>query len=272
MPRDYEAEYNNRARVPEHPQVIAGWARDAAAYRTEKPPVPVAYGPGEREVMDLFEVPGGPTAMFIHGGYWQALDRSSFSHMARGLNARGVSVAVPSYDLCPNVPLARIVGQMRQAARVLWERRKQPILASGHSAGGHLTASLMSTDWSLIDPALPKQLVPSGYAISGLFDLEPLLPTSINRALKLSKREAVRLSPLLHKVNSGTVLDTVVGETESYEYHYQSERIVERWAAQGVATRYEALPGANHFTVIAPLADPDSAQVARLAELASVLG
>ena len=130
------------------------------------------------------------------------------------------------------------------------------IVAAGHSAGGHLAACLLATDWSLIDPTLPKQLASAAFAISGLFDLEPLVPTSINRALKLTPLEARRLSPLHWKVNAGTVLDTVVGGAESYEYHRQSEAIVERWAAQGVATRYESVPDANHFTVIAPLADP----------------
>ena len=267
MPRDYEVEYNNRARVPEHPQIMGGWAKDAAAYRAEKPPVEVAYGSGERERFDLFEARDGPVVLFIHGGYWQALDKSSFSHMARGLNAHGVSVAVTSYDLCPNVPLGRIVGQMRQAARTLWERTGKPVVAAGHSAGGHLSACLLATDWALIDPSLPKQIVPAAFAISGLFDLEPLLTTSVNGALKLGLGEARRLSPLIWKVNPDTTLDTVVGGEESYEYHRQSEAIVEKWAAARVNTRMDVVPGANHFTVIAPLADPGSAMTLRVVEM-----
>jgi arylformamidase len=272
MPRNYEVEYNNRERVPEHPGLIEGWRKDAAAYRAAKPPVAVAYGEGEREAMDLFEAGDGPAVMFIHGGYWQALDRSFFSHMARGLNARGVSVAVAGYDLCPNVPLDRIVGQMRQAALTLWRRTGKQVVATGHSAGGHLSACLVATDWSYIDETLPKQIVPAAFAISGLFDLEPLVRTSVNRALRLNMREARRLSPLHWKVNPDTTLDAVVGGDESYEYHRQSEAIVERWAAPRVATRMEVVEDANHFTVIAPMADPESSFVARIAEMAQAIG
>ena len=106
---DYETEYNNRARVPENPVLMAGWARDAAAYRAQHAPRSIVYGPGARNVIDLF--PGddnGPIVVFIHGGYWQALDGSFFSHCARGLNAHGVSVAVPTYDLCPQVTIDAI--------------------------------------------------------------------------------------------------------------------------------------------------------------------
>ncbi|HWE44501.1 MAG TPA: alpha/beta hydrolase [Caulobacteraceae bacterium] len=267
MPRDYEAEYNNRARVPQHPQIMGGWGRDAATYRAEKPPVEVAYGSGGRERFDLFEAGDGPVVLFIHGGYWQALDKSVFSHMARGLNGRGISVAVTSYDLCPNVPLDRIVGQMRQASRTLYERSGKSIVVAGHSAGGHLAACLLATDWAMIDPGLPKQVARSAYAISGLFDLEPLVGTSVNGALKLIPREARRLSPLHWKAKPGTTLDAIVGGAESYEYHRQSETIAQTWAAQGVSTRYETVPDANHFTVIAPLADPNSAMVGRIAEM-----
>jgi arylformamidase len=272
VPKNYEAEYNNRARVPEHPAILQAWREAAAAFRSEAHPKTVSYGPGERETLDLFEVPGAPVVMFIHGGYWQAFDKSWFSHLARGPFRRGVSVAVPSYDLCPDVPLARIVGQMRQAARVLHERDGRPIVAAGHSAGGHLAACLLATDWSLIDRALPAGLVAAAYAISGLFDLEPLVSTSINQALRLDREEARRLSPLHWKAPPGGVLDAVVGEAESYEYHRQSEEIASGWAAQGVSTRFEEVTGANHFTIIAPLADPDSAMVARLVELAKGSG
>ena len=117
---DYEVEYNNRARVPENPSIMAGWARDAAAYRERHAPRLLRYGPGARHVIDLFAGDReGPIVVFIHGGYWQALDRSSFSHLAAGLNAHGVSVAIPSYDLCPDVTVGEIVRQMQSATREL---------------------------------------------------------------------------------------------------------------------------------------------------------
>src|SRR6478672_8517791 len=137
MSIDYEAEYNNRARVPEHPALIAGWAADAAAYRDAAGgELGVPYGPSERMRVDLFGDGGGPLAVFIHGGYWQGLDRSFFSHLAGGLAARGVTVAIPSYDLCPSVGMSDIVDQMRALCAFLWRRFERPMAVAGHSAGG----------------------------------------------------------------------------------------------------------------------------------------
>ena len=254
MNLDLEAEYNNRARVPEHPAIIAGWARDATAYREAKAPRVVRYGDGERHCLDFFEVGAGPAVMFVHGGYWQALDKSFFSHMARGLNELGVSVAVPNYDLCPTVRIGDIVEQMRAACAVLREETNAPVVVSGHSAGGHLAACLLATEAH----------VPAAYAISGLFDLTPLIRTSINDALRLDTVEAECLSPLTWPAPGGKVLDAVVGGDESGEYLRQSAAIVHAWGAAGAATRYEALNGANHFTVIAPLAEASSAMCMRL--------
>ena len=269
---DYEAEYNNRVLVPEHPAVIAGWARDAAAYReaarTRFSTIP--YGPGERRAIDLFAPEtesGGPIVVFIHGGYWQGLDRSSFSHMARGLNAHGLAVAVPGYELCPTVSMGEILDQVQAACRRLgrdWHR----LVVSGHSAGGHLAACMLATDWRALDPALSEDLVPAAYAISGLFELKPLVATSINEPLGLDEPEAERLSPLAWTPPRGRLLDAVVGADETSEFQRQSRAIVGQWGQAGVATRFEAIAGANHFTVIAPLADPDSNMVRRLADLA----
>jgi arylformamidase len=225
-PVDYEVEYNNRARVPENPDLIAGWARDAAAYRERRAPRALRYGAGARNVIDFFPGSGGgPVVVFIHGGYWQALDSSFFSHLAGGLNAHGIGVAIPGYELCPDVTVDRIIAEMREACREL-ARVGQSLVVSGHSAGGHLAACMLATDWPAIDASLPGDFVPSAYAISGLFDLGPLVGTSINRALHLDA------------------------------------------AAAGVATRFGVIPGANHFTAIAPLADPDSPVVSRLRQLA----
>lgn len=267
---DYEAEYNNRARVPENPALMAGWARDAAAYRAEHPPRRLTYGAGARNVIDLFEGGrGGPLVVFIHGGYWQALDGSSSSHCARGLNAHGISVAVPSYDLCPNVQVADIIGQMRAASREL-AKFGRPLVVSGHSAGGHLAACMLATDWPAYDASLPKDLVRAAYAISGLFELEPLVGTSVNKALGLDRVSARAASPLEWTPPAGRTLDAVVGGSESAEYHRQSRTIVDIWGKAGVATRFGIVPDANHFTAIAPLAEPDSAMVLRLKELTRI--
>jgi arylformamidase len=265
---DYEVEYNNRARVPENPALMAGWARDAAAYREQHPPRRLTYGPSARNTIDLFAGNSdGPIVVFIHGGYWQALDGASSSHCAVGLNAHDVTVAVPSYDLCPHVSVGTIIAQMRNAMREL-ARLDKPLVVSGHSAGGHLAACMLATDWTALDPALPEQLVIAAYSISGLFELAPLVGTSINKALGLDPAAAHAASPLFWTPPQHGSLDAVVGGNESAEYLRQSRTIVERWGAAGVATRFGIVPDANHFTAIAPLADPASPMTLRLKELA----
>ncbi len=272
---DYEVEYNNRARVPQNPELMAGWARDAAAYREQCAPRRLTYGPGGRNVIDIFvgerkgrDTDKAPLVVFIHGGYWQALDGSWFSHMARGLNAHGISVAVPTYTLCPQVSVADIIEEMRQAAREL-AKLSDRLIISGHSAGGHLAACMLATDWKAYDASLPPQLVISAYAISGLFELELLVPTSINKALGLDQATARAASPLFWKPPSHGSLDAVVGEAESAEYHRQSRNVVDVWGNAGLETRYGVVPAANHFTAIAPLADPASSMTLRLKELAA---
>jgi arylformamidase len=264
---DLEAEYNNRARVPDHPTVMAMWRETAETARAARPPVEIAYGPGEREVMDLFSAgpsldPGAPVAVFLHGGYWQALDRSWFSGLAPALLAHGVSLAIPSYDLAPAVRLGAILRQVRRAADTVRERTGARPLVFGHSAGGHMAACLLS-----------EGRASAAVAISGVFDLAPLIPTSLNAALRLDALEAAALSPIHWPVPNGstpggTVLDCVVGGDESPEFLRQSRMMADLWRAKGVETRYEALPGLNHFTVLDPLFDKDSALVRRLADLA----
>jgi arylformamidase len=269
---DYESEYNNRARVPEHPGIIAGWQADAAAYRGEAVcELGIRYGEGPRQTYDLFKpeaVTSKAIVLFIHGGYWQALDPSYFSHMARGLNRRGVPVAVAGYDLCPQVELGHVVWELQQAAAAIWRRFNLPVVAAGHSAGGHLSACLLATGWKNVDSDLPDHVVPAAYGISGLYNLKPLTETSVNNALGLSMEDAERESPLFWPAPSRLVMDAVVGGAESAEYLKQSRRLVDVWGLEGVRTRYEEIAGANHFTVIAGLADPQNAMTARIAELA----
>jgi arylformamidase len=270
---DYEAEYNNRARVPEHPVHIADWASDAAAWRAMVPhEAGIPYGPSGREVYDFFPAPvdrDSPVMLFIHGGYWQALDRTFFSHMAKGPNANGISVAVMSYGLCPDVGMATIVDQVRACALALWRKTGRKIVAAGHSAGGHLTAMLLATDWPALDPAAPADLVSAGLSISGLFDLEPLVGTSINNKLGMDIAEARRLSPALLVPNAGTHLAAFVGGAESAEYLRQSREITDVWGKAGCKTIYAEIAGANHFTVVSGLAEARSALSDALVALAN---
>jgi arylformamidase len=277
MPIDYEAEYNNRARVPEHPEIFARWARAAEDYRAEamkerRAELGLSYGSSLRQFIDLFSPRPGvvaPLALFIHGGYWRSLDPSLFSHMARGLNAHGVAVAVVGYDLCPEVTIAEIIDQIRHACLFLWLRTGQRMMIYGHSAGGHLAGAMVATDWQALYPKAPPDLVPAAYSISGLFDLAPLVGLAMAQDLRLDEAEARRVSPLFWPAPKGRVFDAVVGGAESSEFLRQSRIVADSWGKAGAQTRYEAIPGMNHFTVIDALADPQSTMVGRLTELAS---
>jgi acetyl esterase/lipase len=265
---DFEAEYNNRARVPDHPVHIAGWQRDAAAYReTARSELDLAYGPGERHRLDLFHPENGDgsgaVVLFIHGGYWQAFDKSSSSHLARGTNGRGLTVAIPSYTLAPTATLAEIIAEMEMAADFIMQRTGRSIVATGHSAGGHLAACLMAR------PVSRQRAIRAAMPISGLFDLPPLVGTSINKALGLTLEDAHRLSPLEWAPPSSGNLVAVVGGAESSEFLRQSRAIVERWGKTGVVTRYHEVPGAHHFDVIAGLSDPTDPLVSILGDLAA---
>jgi len=274
---DYEVEYNNRARVPEHPQIFARWKADAAAYRErmkadENAELGLAYGTSPRQTVDLFfpDVTGHtPLALFIHGGYWRSLEAATFSHMAAGLNAKGVAVAVAGYDLCPQVTIGQIINQIRNACLFLWRRFGQRLMVYGHSAGGHLSACMLATDWKKFDPKAPADLVPAAYSISGLFDLSPLIHTAMNADLRLDEVEVGRISPLIWPVAGGRVFDAVVGGAESSEFLRQSRIVADAWRQRGVDARYEEIAGANHFTVLDPLADAASAMTARCAALAA---
>jgi len=262
-PLDLEAEYNNRARVPDHPATMQRWRDAAEAARAAHPPQEIAYGPGAREVMDLFPAgEGAPVAVFLHGGYWQALDKSWFSGLAPALLAHGVGLAIPSYDLAPAVRLGQILSQVRTAVEAIRARSGRRPLVFGHSAGGHMAACMLS-----------EGRASAAVAISGVFDLAPLIPTSLNAALRLDETEAAALSPIHWPVPNGatpggTTLDCVVGGDESPEFLRQSRAMADHWGAKGVETRYEALPGLNHFTVLDPLFDAESALVKRIVDLA----
>ena len=275
MPIDYEVEYNTRARVPEHPQIFERWQRDGAAYRGEakaegRAELGLRYGATERQYIDLFLPKGGaanaPLALFIHSGYWRSLDPSMFSQMARGMNAHGVAVAVSGYDLVPQVSIADIMAQTQRACLYLWKKFGKRITVSGHSAGGHLAACMVATDWKKLDPAAPADLVRAAYAISGLFDLTVLTHLANNAEFKLTEASAKAISPLFWPAPSGKVLDAVVGGIESSEFLRQSRIIADAWA-MGNETRYEAVPGMNHFTVCDAMMDPESAMTRRLVEL-----
>ncbi|MGB7832239.1 MAG: alpha/beta hydrolase [Xanthobacteraceae bacterium] len=273
MPIDYAAEYNNRARIADGDEILARMARGSAGYRarvlTRRPAdLNLRYGATTRQIIDLFRADGGgdaPLAVFIHGGFWRSLDPTHFSQVAKGLNGRGIDVALAGYDLCPQVTIGQIVEEMRQACLYLWTRFGKRLLVLGHSAGGHLAAALFATDWE--QHGAPADLVPVATGISGVYELAPLIHTPMNEDFHLTESEARRQSPLYWRPPAGRPFDVIVGDAESSEFLRQSRALADAWGKAGVRTRYDA-PAANHFTVIEPLADPASAMVERLAVLA----
>ena len=166
---------------------------------------------------------------------------------------------MPSYELCPGVTLATLVEQVRDSVAFLHRRLGGRFMATGHSAGGHLTAMLMATDWAA--RGLPADLVPAGMPISGLFDLEPITHTTVNGALGLDVAEARRLSPLLLPAPGGRIHAYVGGE-EGAEYTRQSRSIAEAWGGT-----WDSLPGLHHFSIVEELQNPASAMVVKAREL-----
>ena len=274
MPQiDHETEYNNRARVKETPEIMARWSAQSAHQRAATPAyAELAYGGATRQRYDLFSTPtrghSTPLVVYIHGGYWQRGDRKDYSFVARDFTARGIDVAIPSYTLAPFASIGDIYAEMKQCLAVLWRRHGRRPVVIGHSAGGHLAAALLATDWSTT-PGVPDDLVRAAYAISGVFELEPLIPTSLNEALKLEPAEARAMSPLLWPAPpKDRWLVAAAGGEESREFLRQSLVIAGAWSAAGVKAECVVVPGANHFTIVDHLSNPDSAMFGRIAEMA----
>jgi arylformamidase len=270
---DYEAEYNNRRRVPEHETIAARWAAASAKWRQEADLLAdQAYGPGERQRFDLFRARGAadaPLVVYIHGGYWQRGDRKAQSFIAREFNARGIDVALPSYSLAPAVTVAAIVADLRQCLKTLYTRTKKRPVVVGHSAGGHLAATMLATDWSTVGD-VPNNLVRAAYALSGAFDPTPLIPTSLNQALKLDAASASAANVVIgRKPPPSAIMVAAVGGDESQEFIRQSLALVASWSTAGVKAECVVVPNANHFTILDELARAESAVLARIVSLAN---
>jgi arylformamidase len=240
--------------------------------REENAELGLAYGTSPRQKVDLFfpDATGHtPLALFVTAATGARSTRPPSATCRPALNARGVAVAVAGYDLCPQVTIVQIVNQIRTACLFLWRRFGQRLMVYGHSAGGHLAACMVATDWKQLDPKAPADLVPAGYSISGLFDLKPLVATAMNADFKLNEPAAAQVLAAVVAGARGRVFDAGgrrrgVGRVPAPEPHRRG-----RLAPARRRARYEAIPGANHFTVLDPLSDPNSAMTARCAALAA---
>ncbi|OHC83586.1 MAG: hypothetical protein A3G73_10630 [Rhodospirillales bacterium RIFCSPLOWO2_12_FULL_67_15] len=271
-----EAEYNARASIPDHPLIFARWAAQSAAARKRAfARLDVAYGDGPMEKMDLFHPPrvAAPVVLFIHGGYWRSLDKNDFSDKVSALTDAGAAVAAVNYSLCPSVTIGEIVDEMRRAVIWLWRNAQTfggdpyRIQIVGHSAGGHLAAMLLATHWQDLGSDLPRCPIQSALGISGLFDLEPLVHTSINAELRLTVEAAKALSPYYMRPVCRAPLALAWGGNESDEFKRQSRDFAERWRDLGAQVRLLEIPGRNHLTVVEDLGRGESELVQLALEL-----
>lgn len=225
----------------------------------------VRFGPTVEEYVDIFPAARkrSPVLLFIHGGYWRILSAKEFSFVALGPQAAGVTTVVVNYALCPAVTLDEIVRQIRAA--IHWTHENigdyngdpHRIFVSGHSAGGHLTAAALLTNWPK-DYGLPRDIVKGGVSISGLFDLTPLRHSFLQPDLRLDHASVQRNSPLFHIRYVISPLLITYGGDESSEFCRQSEDFLSAWTAAGNKARSHAQPGRNHFTAITDFAQADS--------------
>ena len=260
-------EYNNRELFPDHPLHFARWAeRSAHARSTMTCHLDRAYGTSPGETLDIFPARkgDGSALMFIHGGYWRSLDKREFSFLAPAWVDAGVSLVVVNYDLCPKVSIERIVQQMLAASVWLYRHAEQygmdedRLYVSGHSAGGHLAAMMLAALWPVMDRSLPKDLYKGAIAVSGVYDLRPLVQVDwVNGDLRLDEESALKLSPAYLPPATRAPLALAVGGLESSEFKRQNALLAQRW--KPVLAGSIAMPGTDHFTVVDGLADPANA-------------
>lgn len=255
-------QYDNRARVPDAPEILQRWARQSARVRKALPAqLNLAYGPAPSHTLDVFPARqrGAPVLVFIHGGWWRALDKSDLSFIAPAFVRAGITVVLPNYTLCPHTSIGGIALEMAQA--LAWVHRHadslgadaQHITVAGHSAGGHLAAMLACCDFTRVGNDLPPDLLHAAIAVSGVFDLGPIRRTPfLQPDLRLSAADVPRLSPAFFPAPRLPVL-ALVGGDESAEHRRQNRLLGQRWKLP--AQQVLEVAGANHFTVVEDFAD-----------------
>lgn len=267
-----DAQYNLRAAVPEHLTYFARYERESAALRAHWPGrLDLAYGPTSRQAIDLFlpRARAAPLLVFVHGGYWQSRDRKDFSFIAGPMLERGAAVALLGYDLAPEVRMDAIVAEVR--AGLAWLHRHAPahgcdparIHLVGHSAGGHLAAMALTTEWRTF--GLPEDMIKGVCAISGVFDLEPIRLCYLNEVVRLDAAEAHRNSPVHQALHGRCPVIVAVGELETEAFHEQSRTFAARLEGEGWPCQLLVQPGVDHFGIVMSMAEADAPVVQAIA-------
>jgi arylformamidase len=256
----FEHQYNPRLTVKDAALILPEWRKRAQATREKHPPMgDIKYGPHPRENLDLFRAPNAhATVVYIHGGYWRMLSKLETSWVAEHFVEQGISVALINYPLCPDVPLYHIRNSVQRAFAHLWHKvltnhERQKIIVTGHSAGGHLAALHLATDWT--DYNMPRNPIAGVVSLSGVFDVAPLINTSMNVDLRLTPETAAPLN--LHNANlmCDAPLLLAVGADEPHAFHQQSGDLAKAWPA--LKPEILALSATNHYTIVDHLAARD---------------
>jgi arylformamidase len=248
-----DAAYNNPAAVPESATLLAEWRAASEAFRTTHAQyLDQRYGPRERNTWDLYPAadPKAPCLVFIHGGYWQRNSKDMFANVIAGPYAHGWAAALPGYTLAPDATLTEITAEIHTALDWLAEHGPLhgiagPIVLSGWSAGGHLTAM-----------ALGHPSVVAGLSISGVFELGPLRDTYLNEKLRLTDAEILSHSPLRLPAVSKP-LAIAYGTAELPPLVSDSRDLHAMRAAAHAPGPLLPVAGANHFTIMHELRDGD---------------
>lgn len=258
---DWDGAYSNGANIAGGDRWPAAWVQPAQGFRDAlsaegRAKLDISYGDGPRNRLDLF-LPEGPAkglVVFVHGGFWLALDKSFWSHLAAGAVASGYAVAMPSYTLCPEIRIAGIVKEVAAAIGKAAQLVDGPVILTGHSAGGHLVSRMVSTA-SPLDPAVIER-IRHVVSISGLHDLRPIMRTAMNERLAIDEAEAIAESPALLRPVENTRITCWVGGSERDEFRRQNALLANIWTGLGATTNTIIEPDRHHFDVIDGLADP----------------
>ena len=248
---DWEDAFANGDYIPDGMTYPERWAARAAAYRaTTQAELDLAYGTGARNTLDLFLPEGSPKglAVIVHGGYWLAFDKSSWSDLAEGARTQGWAVAMPSYTLAPNATLPEITREIAAAITFAAKLVDGPIRLAGHSAGGHLVSRMLCEDRPLA-PNFANR-IERVVSISGLHDLRPLRAHSMNNRLRLTAETAISESAALNVPLPGAQVTAWVGACERPEFLRQSALLTEAWGLKGLKTNLVTESGKHHFNVI----------------------